>query len=85
MMGTRSLFKELDKSQKLEVRLGDNKQLQVAGKGTISITSHGKVKLLPNVLFVPSLTHNLLSIGQLMVSRYYIVFDDGSCVIKDKK
>ncbi|KAJ0041452.1 hypothetical protein Pint_28226 [Pistacia integerrima] len=85
MTRTRSLFKELDESQKLEVRLRDNKQIQVKGKGTISITSHGKVKLLNNVLFVPSLTHNLLSIGQLMVSGYCIVFDDGSCVIKDKK
>ncbi|KAJ0080658.1 hypothetical protein Patl1_12136 [Pistacia atlantica] len=85
MTGTRSLFKELDESQNSEVRLGDNKQIQVTGKGTISITSHGKVKLLASVLFVPSLTHNLLSIGQLMISGYCIVFDDGSCVIKDKK
>ena len=33
MSRTKSLFKELDESQKSEIRLGDNKKIQVAGKG----------------------------------------------------
>jgi len=36
-------------------------------------------------MFVPSLSHNLLSIGQLMISGYSIFFDDGVCTIKNKK
>ncbi|KAG6476926.1 hypothetical protein ZIOFF_066174 [Zingiber officinale] len=67
------------------VRLGDNKQIQVEGKGTIAMeTSDGKVKLLYNVYFVPSLAHSLLSVGQLMMGGYVIVFDNGACVISDK-
>ncbi|KAG6535405.1 hypothetical protein ZIOFF_000377 [Zingiber officinale] len=67
------------------VRLEANKQIQVEGKGTIAMeTSDGKVKLLYNVYFVPSLAHSLLSVGQLMMGGYAIVFDNRACVISDK-
>ena len=36
------------------------------------------------MVVVPSLYHNLLSIGQLMTSGYSILFDDGHYVIRDK-
>ena len=35
-------------------------------------------------MLVPSLSHNLLSIGQLMTSGYSILFADRHCVIRDK-
>lgn len=86
MFGTRSLFKELDESKKSDVRLGDNKKIQVEGRGTVRIrTSQGNAKILEDVIFVPSLSHNLPSIGQLMVSGYSISFDDGFCTIRSKK
>ncbi|RVW83084.1 Retrovirus-related Pol polyprotein from transposon TNT 1-94 [Vitis vinifera] len=86
MTGIKSLFKELDESHKLKVKLGDDKQVQVEGKGTMAVNNgHGNVKLLYNVYFIPSLTQNLLSVGQLMVSGYSILFDGATCVIKDKK
>lgn len=50
MCGSRSLFKEIDELKRGEVRLGDNKPMQVAGIGTIEIeTAKGKVKLLHKV------------------------------------
>nr|GLL21955.1 uncharacterized protein LOC104612075 [Ipomoea trifida] len=86
MSNSRSLFENLNVSQKSEVRLGDDKKVQVDGKGTIAIcTSNGKKKLLHDVFFVPSLAHNLLSVGQLMDNGLVILFDDGQCVIRDKK
>ena len=48
-------------------------------------TSHGKVKLLYDVFFVPNLAHSLLSVGQLMKGGYAILFDNGTCVINDKE
>ncbi|KAL4317812.1 hypothetical protein GQ457_18G000340 [Hibiscus cannabinus] len=60
--------------------------MKVEGKGTFAIkTMQGNVKLLFNVQFVLSLAHNLLSIGQLMTSGYYVMFDGDSCAIRDKK
>ncbi|KAK6802996.1 hypothetical protein RDI58_000780 [Solanum bulbocastanum] len=59
--------------------------MTVDGKGTITLkTSHGNVKPLHDVQYVPCLPHKLLSVGQLMNCRYYILFDDNSCSIQDK-
>ena len=56
------------------------------GKGTIKVkTNQGKIKYLDNVFFVPTLSHNLLSVGQLIDDGYSVIFDDGSCTIRDKK
>ncbi|EOY04542.1 Uncharacterized protein TCM_019778 [Theobroma cacao] len=86
MSGTRSLFKELDESNKTDVTLGNSKKIRVEGRGTISIkTSQGNAKILQYVMLVPDLSHNLLSIVQLMISGYSILFDDGFCTIKNKK
>ncbi|CAL5412844.1 unnamed protein product [Camellia sinensis] len=85
MTGMKSLIKELDETQKLKVQLGNAKEMQVEGKGTVSIkTTHGNIKLLHNVQFVPDLGYNLLSVGQLMVAGYSISFDNDACVIRDK-
>ena len=56
MTGTKSLFQELDETQKIKVQLGNKKEMQVKEKGTVGVnTSHGKVKVLDNVQFVPDL------------------------------
>ena len=60
MSDVKELFRDLDESQKLKVRLGDDKEIQVARKGTVALnTQDGNVKLLPNMQFVPNLAHNL--------------------------
>nr|GFA35175.1 retrovirus-related Pol polyprotein from transposon TNT 1-94 [Tanacetum cinerariifolium] len=85
MCRSRSLFVDLDTLENSIVHLGDDKPVQVEGKGTIAInTTTGKKKVLHDVLFVPKLAHNLLSIEHLMCSRLVIVFDDGYCYIQDK-
>ncbi|KAK3012795.1 hypothetical protein RJ639_008022 [Escallonia herrerae] len=67
MTGTRSMFKEFDESFKKLIWLGDDKKIEVGGKGTVAVkNSHRKVKLLHDVLFALSLAHNLLSVGKLM-------------------
>jgi len=72
-------------SPKSEVTLGDNKNIQVEGRGNVSImTSKGNTKILQDPMLVPSLSHNLLSIRKLMTSGYSTLFDDGHCVIRDK-
>ncbi|KAI4313205.1 hypothetical protein L6164_026202 [Bauhinia variegata] len=36
MSGVKTLFKELDETQKMKVKLGDDKEIQVEGKGTVA-------------------------------------------------
>ncbi|XP_022973579.1 uncharacterized protein LOC111472160 [Cucurbita maxima] len=47
--GTKSLFQELDETQRIKAQLENTKEIQVEGKGTVKVeTSHGKIKLLDN-------------------------------------
>ncbi|XP_021602892.1 uncharacterized protein LOC110608005 [Manihot esculenta] len=82
MTGIRSLFKELDEDYKLKVRLGDDKQMEVEGKGTIAIRNGAETRLLHEVFFVPSLTQILLSVGQLVTS-FSVLFESSKCLIKN--
>ncbi|KAK1431533.1 hypothetical protein QVD17_07993 [Tagetes erecta] len=86
MTGARDSFVSLDETFKLEVRLGDKKKLAVEGKGTVKIrTGNTGFKLLDQVYYAPKLEYNLLSVGQLMRKGYTLTFDEGKCVIKQKK
>ena len=86
MIDIKSLFKELDETKKIKVQLGNIKEIQVEGKGTVQVhTSHDKAKMLDNVHFVPDLGYNLLSVRQLMASEYSILFYEDACVITNKK
>ncbi|KAL4317940.1 hypothetical protein GQ457_18G004620 [Hibiscus cannabinus] len=86
MTGVKSMFNEIDETFKQKVTLGDNKQIQVEGKGNVAVkSSSGNVKLLYDVYYIHSLSQNLSSVGQLMATGYSIMFGDASCVIKDKK
>ncbi|XP_037494804.1 uncharacterized protein LOC119370542 [Jatropha curcas] len=46
MIGTKSLFQELNETQRIKVQLGNAKDMQVEGKGTVKVeTSHGKQEI----------------------------------------
>lgn len=86
MTGKQKLFFSLDENQRHVVRLGDNKEMQVAGKGSVAvITQNGETKLIHNVQFVPNLAHNLLSVGQLVTNVYHLIFENGKCKIVEGK
>ena len=85
MSSAKSIFRTLDETAKTKVRLGDGKQLEVEGRGTIAIrTEQGNTKLLCDVQYVPRLSHNLLSVGQLLNSGYSVLFENGACLIQDR-
>lgn len=54
----------------------NNSQVQVQHKGTISIDIKSIKKLIFDVMYVPGLAQNLISLGQLMKRGYYAIFDD---------
>lgn len=86
MSGVRTLFKDLDESKRIKVRLGDDKEIQVEGKGNVVFkTKEGSARLLHNVQYVPGLAHNLLSVGQLLLAGYSVTFAGDSCTISDSK
>ncbi|GKC11630.1 hypothetical protein Tco_1008412, partial [Tanacetum coccineum] len=68
------------------VRLGDDKQVQVEGNGTVVVTLQGRERFIPDVHYAPGLAHNLLSVGQLMDRGFDVFFNSKNkicTVIKD--
>ena len=85
MTSNSNLFSSLDNSVQTNVTLGNNVQVTLLGKGTVSIlTTLGEQKYMPDVYHVEGLKHNLLSIGQLIQKGYIFYMEDNHCVIKDK-
>ena len=86
MIGQKNMYKELDETHKHFVKLGTIRSLRLKAKAQLLLRPYKeKVKLLHNVQFVPNLAHNLLSVGQLLNSRYTVMFDDDVYSILDKK
>ncbi|KAI3474406.1 hypothetical protein Pfo_029267 [Paulownia fortunei] len=76
MCGDKSAFSMLDE------------QLQSLGNGKRAgnySNQHNATQTISNVLFVPDLKTNLLSIGQLQEKGYEIYIKDGFCRIQDEK
>lgn len=86
MCGDKSIFFELDETFHDNVKFGDNSKVSVMGKGKVTIqTENNYVQTINNVLFVPDLRTNLLSVGQLQEKGYEISIKDGVCRIQDEK
>ena len=77
------LFKELEKTIVSKVRIGNGEYISVRGKGTVAIESLSSLKLILDVLFVPNIDQNLLSVGQLLEKGFKVLFEDKFCMIKD--
>jgi len=63
MTHDQELFRELNKSQVSKVRIGNGDLITVEKKGTVAIESCAGTKLLYDVLYVPDIHQNLLSVG----------------------
>ncbi|XP_022849751.1 uncharacterized protein LOC111371808 [Olea europaea var. sylvestris] len=83
--GNRDIFVDLNPNITSQVILGDGTSRDAVGKGTIAVQiKEGNKKLITDVLYVPNLSHNLLSVGQLIQSDFSVHFDDGACKARDE-
>ena len=83
MTHDKDLFKKLRSTNMLKVRIGNRQYIIVEENGTVAISSCSGIKLISDVLYVPEINQNLLSVGQLIEKDYKVVFEDKSCLIKD--
>lgn len=79
----KELFKRLDKTAISKVRIGNGAYLAVKGKGTVAIKYNIGLKLIYDVLYVPEINQNILSVGQLLEKGYKVLFEDKFCLITD--
>ena len=92
MSGSQKFFCELDKSTAEFVKFGDNSRIRIEGKGAIVINQkNGEILQLSNVLYVPQLTSNILSLGRLdeegcqmtMAGGKLTIFDRDGCLLRE--
>ena len=78
MTGRRKFFNKLDDSITGSVKFGDNSRIQIKGRGEIEVNQKdGSILRLGNVLFVPKLEANILSLGRLDEEGYRMIM--GEC------
>ena len=82
MTGRKEFFHKLDESINGSVKFGDNSRIQIEGRGEVEVSQKdGSNLCLSNVLFVPKLEANILSLGRLDEEDYRIVMGEGKLTI----
>ncbi|KAJ0926042.1 putative RNA-directed DNA polymerase [Helianthus annuus] len=81
MTGVKEWFVQLDETYTHSVRLGNDYRLRVRGIGEVRICVEGITRVITNVYYIPELTSNLLSIGQLQEKRVTFVVQEGVCKV----
>ncbi|XP_019257121.1 PREDICTED: uncharacterized protein LOC109235461 [Nicotiana attenuata] len=79
----RNLFKEFTSIGNKKVRIGNGDYILAKGKGTVAIPTNSGTKKISDVLYVPDIDQNLLSVGQLMEKGFKVSFEDKYCFIYD--
>ncbi|CAN6718679.1 unnamed protein product [Malus baccata var. baccata] len=70
------LLVDIDKSIKAKVQVGTRVLVDVKGIGTLVIDTKKGKRYIREVMLVPGLAENLLSVGQMTKHRYFLVFYD---------
>ncbi|KAJ7538885.1 hypothetical protein O6H91_11G067400 [Diphasiastrum complanatum] len=74
-----------DSGVNAHVKLGDNSSYDIKGRGTVRVhLPSGDIGEIKNVLYVPSLKKNLLSVSAITKQNMKVDYDDQKCLIKNK-
>jgi hypothetical protein len=81
--GNRIFFKRLDYSnQSSTITTAGDRTHAVEGKGVVEfVTPNGEIKEIDNVLYVPTLTKNLISVGALTDKGVMFTFNSNECLL----
>ncbi|CAA7024669.1 unnamed protein product [Microthlaspi erraticum] len=79
MCGNKSWFSTLDEEFRHSVKLGNNYQLKVMGKGNVSVQIDGRAHTITDVYYVSDLRTNLFSIGQLVEKGCEVLMKQRAC------
>jgi len=84
MTGRKEWFISLDDSSKNKVRFADDSSLTAEGIGKVAFRdTNGKGTVIEEVLYVPGLKTNLLSLGQLLQKGFVITMEDNCLKVFD--
>ena len=81
MTGNKKWFSEMQENFHRTVKLGNNSRMSVVAKGSVRLVVDGITQVIYDVYYVPELTNNLLSIGQLQEKGLAILIQGGNCKV----
>jgi hypothetical protein len=85
MFGSRAAFTNLDTSVTGSVRFGDGSIAHIKGTGTVLFhCRNDEHRALSNVYFLPRLTANIISVGQVDESGYQVLVEHGVMWVRDE-
>ena len=85
MCGRKEMFAELDETIKEIVSFGVNFKILVEGKCTILIRlKNGARQFITNVYYLPKMSKNILSLGQLLEKGYTVYMRDFNLMLRDR-
>ncbi|XP_016649641.1 PREDICTED: uncharacterized protein LOC107881088 [Prunus mume] len=83
MTGREDLLVNIDKNVTAKVEMGTGQLVEVTGKGNLVVETKIGKRYIKEVMLMPRLKENLLSVGQMMEHGYYLVFGDHKVEIYD--
>jgi len=84
MTGHKEWLGDFDENRRSKIKLADSKTLSAEGMGNILIQrKDGKIKLIKNVLYVPGMRCNLMSVGQLVEKGFSVSMKGGMLKLFD--
>nr|GEZ48290.1 zinc finger, CCHC-type [Tanacetum cinerariifolium] len=84
MTGTKSHFRDIDKSVTGCVRFGDGSYVQIKGRGSILLgCKNNEQKIVSDIYYIPNLKSNILSLGQLTEIGCKIIMDGNKLTLYD--
>ena len=85
MTGKKEFFHNIDDNMKGRVRFGDGSTIPYKGKGDISVTlKNGEILLIRNILYLPDLKTNILSLEKLDDQGCKTSLSNGFLTIHDR-
>ncbi|CAL9010602.1 unnamed protein product, partial [Prunus brigantina] len=85
MTGDEGLLVNIQRNLNSKVKMGTGEVVPVAGKGTLVIKTKLGKKHIHEVMLVPGLEENLLSVGQMMEHGYHLVFGGNVVSVYDNQ
>ncbi|KAI5343362.1 hypothetical protein L3X38_011238 [Prunus dulcis] len=85
MIAHESLLIDIDRNVNCKVKMGTGDLVQSIGKGTLAIDVQGVTRYIREVMIVPGLDENLLSVGQMIEHGHWLVFGDNEVDIYEDK
>jgi len=85
MTRNKTWLKEVDLGRNTKVKLADHRVLVAEGMKNIAIEGkNGKMTIIEEVLYVPGMQCNLLSVGQFVQKGYSVTMKDNTFKLFDK-